>query len=131
MIYNNELRKLLGQSKEAYAQYLESKDGDALAEAGELLWECLKVNIAQVNKTKTDNINALRAAAAQLGEAYNQLFDHSYHFHSWYLGAVPNDFAAEEKLYLKTVKTLEKITKNIGNKCRTKKQELENAASAI
>lgn len=131
MIDNCELKKLLGQSKVEYARYLDGKDDDALAEAGELLWECLKAHIAQVTNTKTDNINTLAEATAQMGEAYNQLFCHCCHFHSWYVGGVPNDFAAEKKLYLKSAGSLEKIIENQGKPRRTKKQELENATEAI
>ena len=44
----NVLEKLLGQSKEEYAKYLANGETDVLAEAGELLWECLKADLAQV-----------------------------------------------------------------------------------
>lgn len=128
MIENKELKKLLGQSKEEYAKYLENGESDSLAEAGELLWECLKADIAEVTNTKNNNINALMVAATQKGENYNQLFYHCSHFHSWYLGGgVPNDFAAERKLYLKTAKTLQKILER-GNARKEKRKVLENTA---
>ena len=131
MIENNVLHKLLSQSKEEYAKYLDNGESDVLAEAGELLWECLKAGISQVIEMKTENVNALKAAADQMGETYNQLFFQCYHFHSWYAGGVPNDFAAEKKLYLKTAKSLENIIKNREKSRRTKKQKMENAAEAI
>jgi hypothetical protein len=131
MMDNLELKKLLGQSKAEYAKYLECGDSDTLAEAGELLWECLKADVAQVTSVKTDNFNELMKAAAKMGENRNQLFYHCYHFHSWYLGGVPSDFEVEKKLYLKSVKSLENIIKNRESKKRGKKRELENATEAI
>jgi hypothetical protein len=128
---NNNFFKLLGQSKEEYTKYLESGESDALAEAGELLWECVKVDLAQVTSMKTDNVNALITAVGQMGEIYNTLFYHCYNFHSWYMGGVPNDFALEKKLYLKTVKSLETVIKNREDSKRTKKQVIENIVGAI
>lgn len=131
MTNDYEIKKLLSQSKEAYAKYVECNKVDDLAEAGELLWECLKANIAQVTNTKTDNVNELRRAAAPMGEIYNQLFFHCNHFHSLYLGdGVSNDFAAEKKLYQKSVRSLEKIIKNKVN-CAKNRKRLENATEAI
>jgi hypothetical protein len=128
MINNNDPEKLLGQSKEEYAKYLENGESDSLAEAGELLWECLKADIAEVTNAKKNNINALMVAAAQRGETYNQLFYRCSHFHSWYLGGgVPNDFVAKRKLYLKTAKTLQKILER-GNGRKAKRKVLENTA---
>jgi len=110
MIDDNEIKKLLGQSKTEYANFLKHSKSDDLAEAGELLWECFRTDIAQVTNTKIDDINALIAAANQMGEPFNELFFHCYHFHSWYLGGgVPNDFETEKKLYEKSVKSLERI----------------------
>ena len=130
MVDNNFL-KLLGQSKEEYTKYLENGVSDDLAEAGELLWECLKADIVQAANMKIDNVNALKLAVIKRGEAYNQLFYQCYHFHSWYVGGVPNDFSVEEKLYLKTAKSLETLIKNRENSKRTKKQLIENIATAI
>ncbi len=123
--------KLLDQSKIEYAKYLESGESDALAEAGELLWECVKADLVHVTSMKTDNVNALMRAVAPMGEIYNQLFYHSYHFHSWYVGGVPNDFALEKKLYLETVKSLETLKRNRENSKRTKKQVTENMVVVI
>lgn len=130
MVDNNFLKKLLGQSKEEYAKYLENGVSDDLAEAGELLWECMKADIVQAANMKIGNVNALKLAVVKRGEAYNQLFYQCYHFHSWYVGGVPNDFAVEKKLYLKTVKSLETLIKNRANGRRTK-QAMENAVAAI
>lgn len=131
MIVNNEIEKFLGLSKELYAKYLESGEGDALSEAGELLWEGLKTDIAQVANTKTENIQTLTKAATQMGETYIQLFFHCYHFHSWYVHGVPNNIMAEKKLYQKSVKSLEKILKNRTNRRYPRKQKLKIAADAI
>lgn len=120
--------KLLGQSKEQYAKFLESQNSDFLAEAGELLWESLKAHIAQRTNTKTNNFKILTNAASRMGKPFNELFFHCLHFHSWYSGVgVPNNFVAEEKLYSKSVKSLEKIISNKRNKRRTEKRELEKA----
>lgn len=128
MIENNAIKELLEQSKTEYANYLKHGEGDALAEAGELLWECLRANLAQVTKIEIDNINALMAAVAQMGEPFNQLFFRCYHFHSWYSGGgVPNNFEAEEKMYLESFSSVEKMVKNKANSLRTKKQKLERA----
>jgi hypothetical protein len=129
MVDNNFL-KLLGQSKEEYTKYLENGVSDDLAEAGELLWECLKADIVQAANMKIDNVNALKLAVIKRGEAYNQLFYQCYHFHSWYVGGVPNDFVMEEKLYLKTIKSLEALLKNRANGRRAK-HAMENAVAAI
>jgi hypothetical protein len=132
MTNNLELIKLLKQSRSEYKNYLNGGKDDALAEAGELLWECLKANIAQVTNAKIDNNNALKAAAASMGEQFNQLFFHCYHFHSWYSGGgVPNNFEAEEKIYLESFKSVEKFVNNKRSSQRTKERELENAAEAI
>jgi hypothetical protein len=130
MIENDVLGKLLGQSKDEYVKYLANGETDVLAEAGELLWECLKADLSQVLVMKNDDINALMAAAAQMGETYNQLFYQCYHFHSWYVGGVPSDFVLEKKLYLKTVKSIEKLVKNRGKSRKTKKRNLEDAIEA-
>ena len=112
MVENGDIEKLLGQSKDAYARYLENGEGDALAEAGELLWECLKAEIVEAANTKIANFNALKTEADLRGETYSQLFFRCHHFHSWYFeGGVPNNFAAEKKLYIETAKTLRKILK--------------------
>jgi hypothetical protein len=103
-------KKLLGQSKEEYAKFLENQDVDILAEAGELLWKSLKAHLEQETNTKTNNFQALTKTASRMGERFNKLFFHCYHFHSWYSGVgVPNDFTAEKKLYSESVKSLEKI----------------------
>jgi hypothetical protein len=47
------------------------------------------------------------------------------------MGGVPNDFALEKKLYLKTVKSLETVIKNREDSKRTKKQVIENIVGAI
>jgi hypothetical protein len=128
MSNNDDPEKLLSQSKEQFAKYLESQDSDVFAEAGELLWESLKANMVQETNIKTNNFKTLTMAASQMGERFNKLFFHCCHFHSWYLGiGVPNDFAAEKKLYLESVKSLEKIIRNKGNNRRTRKKELEKA----
>lgn len=128
MSINDDPEKLLSQSKEQYSKYLESQDSDILAEAGELLWECVKAHIAQETNLKTNNLKTLTNTVSQMGERFNKLFFHCYHFHSWYLGVgVPNDFGAERKLYLESAKSLEKIISNEGNSKRTKKRELEKA----
>lgn len=131
MIDDNEIKKLLAQSKLEYANYLEHGESDALAEAGELLWECFRANVAQITNVKIDNINALKATVANMGEPVNQLFFRCYHFHSWYSGGgVPNNFEAEKKIYIESLKSVEKIVKNRINSQRTKTQKLENAAEA-
>jgi len=67
-----------------------------------------------------------------MGEPFNELFFHCYHFHSWYLGGgVPNDFETEKKLYEKSVKSLERIMMKRKNNRWTRKQKIENAAEAI
>jgi hypothetical protein len=119
-------KKLLGQSKMEYAKFLENKDVDVLAEAGELLWESLKSHLEQETNTKTNNFQTLTKTASQMGERFNKLFFHCYHFHSWYSGVgVPNDFKAEKKLYLESVKSLEKIVGK--GKTRPTKRELKKA----
>ncbi len=131
MINDNEIKKLLEQSKIEYMNYLKEGEEDALAEAGELLWDCFRANISQATNTKIDNINALMASVAKMGEPFTQLFYHCYHFHSWYSGGgKPNNFEAEKKIYIESFKSVEKILKNKRNSHRTKKQ-LENAAEAI
>ena len=125
------LKKLLGQSQEEFSKYLENGESDVFAEAGELLWECMKIDVAQVIGRETDNINALKSAVSQMGETYNQLFYQCYHFHSWYIGGVPNDFALEKKLYLKTAKSLEKLIKNRETNRKIKKKAIENVALAV
>ncbi|MGD6934660.1 MAG: hypothetical protein ACQCN5_10690 [Candidatus Bathyarchaeia archaeon] len=101
---------LLIQSKQEYAKFLKSKDLDVFAEAGELLWESLKAYLMQATKQKLDGVRAMENIAGQMGEVYNELFFHCQHFHSWYLGVgVPNDFAAEKKLYTQSLQILEKI----------------------
>jgi len=82
MVDNSFLKKLLGQSKEEYSKYLENGMSDDLAEAGELLWECMKADISRASNMKIDIVNALKSAVAKRGEAYNQLFYRCYHFHS-------------------------------------------------
>jgi len=57
MINDNEIKKLLRQSKIEYANYLKLGEGDDLVQAGELLWECFRANIAQVTHTKIANFN--------------------------------------------------------------------------
>lgn len=131
MVDNSFLKKLLGQSKEEYSKYLQNGVTDNLAEAGELLWECVKADIAQASNMKLDNVNALKSAVAKKGEAYNQLFYQCFHFHSWYVGGVPNDFVVEKKLYLKTVKSLETLIKNRGESKTTQKKVMENTIEAI
>src|SRR5208337_2264214 len=112
-IEDKDIEKLLGQSQEEYVKYLENGESDALAEAGELLWECLKVDMSKAAKTKADNINALMAAAALKGDDFTQLFYRCFHFHSWYAeGGVPNDFVLEKKLYKETAKTLQGMIEN-------------------
>ncbi len=91
----------------------------------------MKVDIVQVNGLKTDNVNALKTAVGQMGEIYNTLFYHCYHFHSWYVGGVPNDFALEKKIYLKTVKSMETVMKNREDNKRTKKRGAKNIVVAI
>jgi hypothetical protein len=130
MIENDILRKLLGQSRGEYAKYLADGETDFLAEAGELLWQCLKADITQSNFMEKDNLTALKAAAAQMGETYNQLFYQCYHFHSWYTGGVPNDFVLEKKLYLKTAKSVETLIKNRENN-RINKRETEFLAKPL
>ncbi len=122
MTCDDEFTKLLSQSKEAYSKYLDRNEVEDLAEAGEFLWECLKFKIAQLNNMKTANISALREASAQMGEVFNQLFFHCYHFHSWYLMGVLNDLETEKKLYLESVRTLENIINNKENSRKTKKK---------
>ncbi len=131
MVDNIFLKKLLGQSKEEYCKYLENGVSDDLAEAGELLWECVKTDISQDSNLKNDNVHALKSAAAKRGEVYNQLFYQCYHFHSWYVGGVPNDFIAEKKLYLKTAKSLEMLIKNRGESRTAEKQVMENIVDAF
>ena len=129
MINNDDPRRLLGQSKEQYAKFLESKDNDVLAEAGELLWESLKAHITQMTNSKTDNFKTLTNAASKMGEPFNELFFHCLHFHSWYLGVgVPNNFAAEEKLYSESVQSLEKIINENGHSQRARKRPLEKVS---
>ncbi len=128
MSNNDDPEKLLGQSKEEYAKFLINQDSDVLAEAGELLWESLKAHIVQETNLKTNSVKTLTKAASLMGERFNTLFFHCYHFHSWYLGVgVPNDFVAEKKLYLESVRSLEKIVNNEGKSHKTKKRELEKA----
>jgi hypothetical protein len=118
--------KLLGQSKMEYAKFLENQDVDVLAEAGELLWESLKAHLEKETNTKTNNLQTLTKTASQRGEEINKLFFHCYHFHSWYSGVgVPHDFPAEKKLYLESVKSLERIISK--DKIRPKKREIEKA----
>lgn len=130
MTENNILKRLMGQSKDEYAKYLANGETDVLAEAGELLWQCLKADIAQSRFMEKDNLTALKSAAAQMGETYNQLFYQCYHFHSWYTGGVPSDFVLEEKLYLKTAKSMETLIKNRENS-RINKRETEFLAKPI
>ena len=119
-------KKLLGQSKKEYAKFLEKQDVDILAEAGELLWESLKAHLEQETNTKTNSFQTLTKIAARMGERFNTLFFHCYHFHSWYSGVgVPNDFPAEKKLYLESAKSFEKIISK--GKIRPKKREIEKA----
>ena len=129
MINNDDPRRLLGQSKEQYAKFLESKDNDVLAEAGELLWESLKAHIIQTGNIKVSNLKILTKAASEMGETYSTLFFHCYHFHSWYLGVgVPNSIIAEKKLYLETVKLLEKTINENGHSQRARKRPLEKVS---
>jgi hypothetical protein len=131
MIDDSEIKKLLEQSKTEYANYLKLDKEDALAEAGELLWECFRASVAQITNIKIDNINELMATTTQMGEPFNQLFFRCYHFHSWYSGGgVPNNFEAEKKIYIESVRSVEKIVKNKRNSQRTKKQKLETATEA-
>ena len=128
MIENKDIEKLLGQSKDAYDRFLENGESDALAEAGELLWECLKAELNQEANAKIENFNALKTEADLRGEKYSQLFFRCHHFHSWYFeGGVPNNFVAEKKLYIVTAKTLQKILED-KNSRKIKKQAIENAA---
>ena len=69
MVDNIFLKKLLGQSKEEYCKYLENGISDDLAEAGELLWECMKTDISQDSNLKNDNVHALKSAAAKRGKS--------------------------------------------------------------
>ncbi len=108
--------RLLVQSKEEYSKFLESHNSDVFAQAGELLWESLKAHIIQVRDVKTKDIKSLTKTASQMGESFNELFFHCYHFHSWYLGeGVPNDFTAEKKLYLEAVESLNQLIVDNGN----------------
>jgi hypothetical protein len=101
---------LLGQSKQEYSKFLKSQDVDVFAEAGELLWESLKAYLKQATKQKMDGAKALAIIASQMGDVFNELLFNCQHFHSWYIGVgVPNDFAAEKKLYTQSLETLEKI----------------------
>jgi hypothetical protein len=132
MIVDNEIKKLLEQSKAVYSNYLKLGEEDSLAEAGELLWECVRASVAQITNIKIDNINALMSAATKMGEPFNQLFFRCYHFHSWYSGGgVPNNFEAEKRIYIESFRSVEKIVKNNKNSHRTKKQRLEAATEAI
>ena len=132
MINDSEIKKLLEQSKKEYANYLKHGEEDALAEAGNLLWECFRANIAQITNIKIDNIKALKSAVAQMEEPVNQLFFRCYHFHSWYSGGgVPNNFEAEKKIYIESFKSVEKIVENKINNQRMSKQKLEKSAEAI
>ena len=124
MIEDKDIERLLGQSQEEYDKYLESGESDALAEAGELLWECLKVDMAKAAKTKAGNINALMAVAALRGDAFVELFYRCFHFHSWYFeGGVPNDFVLEKRLYRETAKTLQGMLEN-SEKAQKRKDKL-------
>ena len=114
---------LLSQSKWQYAKFLENKDTDVFAEAGEMLWEALKAHLIQTANVKTSNYKTLTNVASQMGEPFNELFFHCYHFHSWYRGeGVPNNLAAEKKLYSKSVKSFEKIICGKTNKRELEKQ---------
>ncbi|XHH08136.1 MAG: hypothetical protein ACFCUE_11250 [Candidatus Bathyarchaeia archaeon] len=105
----NSPKFLLGQSKQEYAKFLKSQDVDVFAEAGELLWESLKAYLDEATQ-KNNGAKALATIANQMGDAFNELFFHCQHFHSWYSGVgVPNDFPAEKKLYTQSLATLEKI----------------------
>ena len=126
MIENRDIEKLLGQSKDAYAKYLENGEAEGLAEAGKLLWECLKAELSQTAIAKTYNLNALKEEANLRGEMVSQLFFRCHHFHSWYFeGGVPNNVAAEKKLYLGTLNSLQKILEN-KHILKAKKQAIEN-----
>jgi hypothetical protein len=129
MINDDDPNKLLGQSKEQYAKFLVSHDNDVLAEAGELLWESLKAHVMQIASIKVSNLKTLTKAASEMGETYSTLFFHCYHFHSWYLGVgVPNSIIAEKKLYLESVKLLEKTMNENGHTQRARKRRLEKVS---
>jgi hypothetical protein len=129
MINDDDPNKLLGQSKEQYAKFLVTHDNDVLAEAGELLWESLKAHVMQIASIKVSNLKTLTKAASEMGETYSTLFFHCYHFHSWYLGVgVPNSIIAEKKLYLESVKLLEKTMNENGHTQRARKRRLEKVS---
>ena len=129
MIKDKDIEKLLGQSQEEYDKYLENGESDALAEAGELLWECLKIDMAKAAKTKAGNINSLMAAAALKGDDFTRLFYRCFHFHSWYAeGGVPKDFVLEKRLYKETVKTLQGMIENSEKARKLKRQVMESTA---
>jgi hypothetical protein len=110
MSSNESPQMLLNQSKIQYGKFLKNRDNDVLAEAGELLWESLKAHLAQVTNTKTSNLKTLTKTASQMGEVFNELFFHCYHFHTWYIGdGVLNDYRTENNLYLQSVGVLEQI----------------------
>jgi hypothetical protein len=101
---------LLGQSRGKYAEFIETKDDDVLAEAGELLWESLKSHLTRVSNSETSDFKTLTEAAVEMGENFTELFYRCYHFHSWYFGnGVSNDCVVEKQLYLQSVDALEKI----------------------